>query len=153
MIGEAEYDGVPAWLSSQFSPPAHAYPWPLNNTSGFSTWACGYFTQQISQSFQELYTNHKAEFARVWREIALRFRDNSGVLGYELMNEPWTGDFYQDLSLLLPGNAGYYLLEPFYNVASAAIREVDEEKLIFWEPVTYAYFVNVCISPHSSPQL
>ena len=46
--------------------------------------------------------------------------------------------------MLLPGNAGYYLLEPFYNWASAAIREVDDEKLIFWEPVTYAYFINVC---------
>ena len=48
--------------------------------------------------------------------------------------------------MLLPGNAGYYLLEPFYNWASAAIREVDDEKLIFWEPVTYAYFINVCIT-------
>ena len=46
--------------------------------------------------------------------------------------------------MLLPGNAGYELLEPFYNSASAAIREVDDEKIIFWEPVTYAYFINVC---------
>ncbi len=37
------------------------------------------------------------------------------ILGYELMNEPWTGDIYQDLSLLLPGNAGGKLLEPFFN--------------------------------------
>ena len=43
----------------------------------------------------------------------------------------------------MPGNAGYELLEPFYNVASDAIREVDDEKIIFYEPVTYAYFVNV----------
>ena len=46
--------------------------------------------------------------------------------------------------MLLPGNAGYHLLEPFYNAAHQAIREVDDEKIIFWEPVTYAYFVNVC---------
>ena len=57
-----------------------------------------------------------------------------------------TSDHWQDLSLLLPGNAGYYLLEPFYNWASAAIREVDDEKIIFWEPVTYSYFINVCSS-------
>ena len=50
---------------------------------------------------------------------------------------------YQDLSILLPGNAGYKLLEPFYNAAHEAVREVDDETLIFWEPVTYAYFVNV----------
>ena len=95
MIEEAEYDGIPAWLSSKFSPSTHAYPWPLNNTEGFTTWACGYFTEKISNSFQQLYTQHQPEFARVWREIALRFRDKSAVLGYELMNEPWTGDFYQ----------------------------------------------------------
>ena len=95
LTGEAEYDGIPAWLSSKFSPSTHPYPWPLKDTSGFSTWACGYFTERISHSFQQLYTQHQTEFARVWREIALRFRDNSGVLGYELMNEPWTGDFYQ----------------------------------------------------------
>ena len=45
--------------------------------------------------------------------------------------------------MLLPGNAGHELLEPFFNAASDAIREVDDETLIFWEPVTYAYFVNV----------
>ena len=46
--------------------------------------------------------------------------------------------------MLLPGNAVYHLLEPFYNAANEAVREVDDEKIIFWEPVTYAYFVNVC---------
>ena len=40
--------------------------------SGFSTWACGYFSQQISNSFQQLYTRHMAEFGNVWREIATR---------------------------------------------------------------------------------
>ena len=44
---------------------------------------------------------------------------------------------------MLPGNAGYELLEPFFNAASDAIRAVDDETIIFWEPVTYAYFVNV----------
>ena len=153
LIGEAEYDGIPTWLSSKFTPSAHAYPWPMKNTSEFSTWACGYFSEKISNSFQQLYTQHQPEFARVWQEIALRFRDKAAVLGYELMNEPWTGDFYQDLSLLLPGNAGYFLLEPFFNSASAAIREVDDEKIIFWEPVTYSYFINVCINQSLSPPL
>ena len=45
--------------------------------------------------------------------------------------------------MLLPGNAGHDMLEPFFNAASDAIREVDDDTIIFWEPVTYAYFVNV----------
>merc|ERR1712142_408734 len=141
--GFTGYAGVPNWLSAKFRPPAHPYPWPMYNTSGYSTWACGYFAEEISNGFQQLYQDHKTEFANFWRQVALRFRGDPAILGYELMNEPWTGDMYRDGSLLLPGNAGYELLEPFYNVASDAIREVDDETIIFWEPVTYAYFVNV----------
>merc|ERR1719410_1787799 len=138
----ATYDGIPSWLFDKMTRPEHSYPWPMKDTSGFSTWACGYFSQQISNSFQQLYTRHMAEFGNVWREIATRFRNMPEILGYELLNEPWTGDFYQDLSILLPGNAGYELLEPFFNAASDTIRAVDDETIIFWEPVTYAYFVN-----------
>jgi endoglycosylceramidase len=65
------------------------------------------------------------------------------VLGYELLNEPWTGDVYSDASLILPGNAGHHLLEPFFNRASQAIRAVDNQTIIFWEPVTYAYLIQV----------
>jgi len=140
---KADYEGVPRWLSSKFKPPEHAYPWPMNNTHGFSTWACGYFSQEISNGFQQLYTEHKKEFAEFWRQVAIRFRNNPAILGYELMNEPWTGDIFSDASIILPGNAGYELLEPFFNAASDAIREVDDETIIFWEPVTYSYIVNV----------
>jgi len=139
---KAGYAGVPGWLSSKFEPPTHPYPWPMYNTSGYTTWACGYFTQEITNGFQQLYDNHKQEFANFWRQMAQRFKNNPAILGYELMNEPWTGDLYQDASLILPGKAGFELLEPFYNAASDAIREVDDETIIFWEPVTYAYFVN-----------
>ena len=95
LTSKLEYDGIPKWLSDKFPPPDHPYPWPMKDDSGYSTWACGYFTEEISHGFQELYTKHQHEFARVWREIAARFRDMSAVLGYELMNEPWTGNFYE----------------------------------------------------------
>ena len=138
----ASYNGIPRWLSSQFRSPDHAFPWPMKDRSGFSTWACGYFTQEIANGYQQLYTEHKEEFANVWRQIAGRFKGMPEILGYELLNEPWTGDFFEDLSILLPGNAGHELLEPFFNSAHEAVREVDTETLLFWEPVTYAYIVN-----------
>ena len=31
------------------------------------------------------------------------------------------------------------MLEPFFNHAHSAIRSLDNETLVFWEPVTYAY--------------
>jgi hypothetical protein len=78
-----------------------------------------------------------------------RFGGRSWILGYELLNEPWTGDVFMDASLILPGNAGGQLLEPFFNRASDAIRAVDNETIVFWEPVTYAYLVQV----HATPKI
>ena len=63
-------------------------------SSQYTTWACGYFSQDIANSFQQLYTEHREEFARFWKEIAKRLKGISEILGYELMNEPWTGDFF-----------------------------------------------------------
>ena len=117
----------------------------MKDTSGYNTWACGYFSEIVSNAFNQLYQNKAGTadyFANFWVEVAKQFKDNPAVLGYELMNEPWTGDIFQDASLLLPGNAGKNLLEPFFNRASDAIRAVDDETLVFWEPVTYSYFVN-----------
>jgi len=142
LTGAAGYWGIPAWLAAKLRPADHPYPWPMADTAGFTTWACGYFTQEISNQFGQLYTEHRREFAAVWRGVAKRFAGNPSILGYELLNEPWGGDIYSDASLLLPGNAGYSMLQPFYEAASEAIREVDDETIIFWEPVTYAYFVN-----------
>ena len=70
--GFTGYPGVPNWLSAKFRPPAHPYPWPMYNTSRYSTWACGYFAEEISNGFQQLYQEHKTEFANFWRHVALR---------------------------------------------------------------------------------
>lgn len=140
-----EYWGIPEWVYNKMEAPEHPYPWPMKDTSGFNTWACGYFSQTVSNAFQQLYSNKAGTadyFANFWVQVAKRFMNNTAVLGYELMNEPWTGDIFQDASLLLPGNAGHDLLEPFFNRASDAIRTIDDQTIIFWEPVTYAYFVN-----------
>jgi len=142
LTGVDGYWGIPPWLYAKMAPPAHPYPWPMKSKAGYTTWACGYFSQEISNNFEQLYTEHKQEFANVWKEIAKRFKGNPNILGYELLNEPWSGDIYRDTSLLLPGNAGFLHLQPFFEAASAAIREVDDETIIFWEPVTYGYYVN-----------
>ena len=47
-----------------------------------------------------------------WKTLAKRFRKHSSVLGYEVLNEPWAGNIFQDMSLLLPGVAGGRNLEP-----------------------------------------
>jgi len=59
-----------------------------------------------------------------------------------LINEPWAGDIYKKLSLLLPGVAGKENLAQLYNHLNTAIRSVDEHTLIFYEPVTWSVFLN-----------
>jgi endoglycosylceramidase len=68
-------------------------------------------------SKQDIYDNVADtgdRFASIWRLIAQEFKDENGLLGYELMNEPWAGDVVADLSLALPGVAGRENLEPLY---------------------------------------
>ncbi len=104
-------------------------------------------------------------FHNIWREIAAAFHNTNGLLGYELMNEPWAGDVIQDASLMLPGVTGRKNLAPMYEEVSqkkylnlknslpcnfqthAAIRSVDDETLLFWEPVTWAYWFPLRTNP------
>ena len=34
-------------------------------------------------------------------------------------------------------------LQPFFERANSAIRSVDDTTIVFWEPVTYGYFLPV----------
>ena len=62
------------------------------------------------------------------------------VSGYELINEPFAGNIYESLSIVLPGLAGNLNLAPLYEKAAASIREVDSETIIFYEPLVWGVF-------------
>lgn len=62
-------------------------------------------------------------FCDVWRRIAGHYRNETVILGYELMNEPVAHYFDNKADL----NAK---LEPLYRRATAAIREVDRNHVI-----------------------
>jgi aryl-phospho-beta-D-glucosidase BglC (GH1 family) len=62
-------------------------------------------------------------FVEVWVEIARRYKDETILIGYDLMNEPIAT--YFDVDRLNP------LLEPLYKRAVRAIREVDRNHLVF----------------------
>ncbi|CAF3991486.1 unnamed protein product, partial [Rotaria sp. Silwood1] len=56
---------------------------------------------------------------------------------YEIINEPWAGNYLVNPTLFLPGIAGATNLQPFYNKIAKFIRSVDNDTLIFYEPVTW----------------
>ena len=69
-----------------------------------------------SESSQQL-------FCDIWRKIAARYKDESVILGYELINEP-IAPYFANMAEL---NAK---LESLHKRATAAIREVDPHHII-----------------------
>lgn len=78
----------------------------------------------------ELFTEVKNQDALIdmWRLLALRYRDEPAVGGYDLINEP------------LPkwNNQYNYMLLPLYRRLIAAIREVDQKHIIILEGAHWA---------------
>ena len=65
---------------------------------------------------------------------------------YEIINEPWAGNYFTDPTLLLPGVAGSTNLQPFYEKIAQAIRSVDNDTLIFYEPVTWGGMLTIYLT-------
>jgi len=65
---------------------------------------------------------HKRLTVALWREIALRYRDEPTLIGYDLLNEPISP--YSDERYLNP------MLEPFYREITEAIRGVNKNHVV-----------------------
>jgi aryl-phospho-beta-D-glucosidase BglC (GH1 family) len=65
----------------------------------------------------------KQKTAKIWKDIAERYADNTTIIGYNLLNEPIAHYFEKDS---LKGH-----LEPLYKRISKSIREVDQNHIIF----------------------
>lgn len=81
------------------------------------------------------YTNHKDlqdHYIMMWQKVAQRFKNNPYVIGYDLMNEPWGGDV---IKVFLTGEFERVQLTAFYKRLIPALREVEPNKYIFFEPL------------------
>ena len=88
----------------------------------------------------KLYKNYAGlldKFAAFWGLVAQTFADRESVIGYEIMNEPWCGDIYEDPTLLFPGVADRRFLQPMYDRVNEEIRKYDEEHIVLFEGVTW----------------
>ena len=76
-------------------------------------------------------------YAAAWRHVAKRFARNPGVLGYDLMNEPWPGTEFADAA---PTAAGCPAFDATAGASSRAKVDrrrsatVDTAHLVWYEP-------------------
>jgi hypothetical protein len=60
---------------------------------------------------------------RIWQKLATRYKNETAILGYDLLNEPIAHFF--DVAYFNPR------LEPLYKRITASVREVDKNHIIF----------------------
>jgi endoglycosylceramidase len=111
--------GAPAWAAVPLVPQAQWWPWESwrKHLSPAVNAAVTYFW--LSPDWQ-------ADFEQVWRAVAARFRDDPGVAGYDLYNEPHP--------LPLPPRIfEEHYLWPLYARTVAAVGAVDPNHLFIVE--------------------
>lgn len=145
-------DGVPIWaipksMSRGFPLPI-SKPGTFDNQTGYPIgktcmghpWGEFYTTFSVNEGFHALYTNkHKLldKFTNYWRTVARTFVNNDYVLAYELINEPWPGNLYNNPLVMVPHLSELFNLQRVYDHISAAIREIDPHHPICFEPVMW----------------
>ncbi|TPX57970.1 hypothetical protein PhCBS80983_g03444 [Powellomyces hirtus] len=92
-----------------------------------------------------LYSNHDGlldAFAAFWKRVVEEFRHEPNVIGYEVMNEPWSvdrrpGNHWKNPLLLLPGYASRTTLHTMHTHVASSIRVADPDALIYFEGATW----------------
>jgi endoglycosylceramidase len=127
-------EGFPDWAVLDDGLPAE----PLTGFPG------SYITSPgLNRAFDNLWANAdgpggvpiQRRYAAAWGRVASAFESDLGVLGYDLLNEPWPGtDFSTCLSTAGCPTFDTAKLAPFYRRAIAGIRAADRRHLVFYEP-------------------
>lgn len=118
-------NGFPHWaVRDDALPFAHRPVWYLN-----------YAEPALSRAFQSFYQNRdgiRSKFVQAMREVFLTLQGESNVIGYDILNEPWPGELTLDPARLRELDRAYLL--PFYNEVAKNLWEVDQGRLLFFEP-------------------
>lgn len=102
-----------------------------------------YLAYDVGNNFKRLFTNEDnltEAFANKWRQIADYFKDEENVIGYEILNEPPGTAPLEDLyHFFKKGYQNDHYLLPFYREVNKKIREVDNDTLLFYEPIVFDF--------------
>jgi len=135
-------NGMPLWALPAWTQ-GHC---PYNGSDAFSRMMRAAADFWLDEGMRE-------EYAELWGMIAVRYKDEPAIIGYDIFNEPWPGalslsavEFDRDI------------LQPFYEELTTRIRDVDPKLLIIYEPsimwdISGNHFTpmpleNIVYSPH-----
>jgi endoglycosylceramidase len=129
-------DGAPEWAIEDDDLPFEQHP----------VWSFNYFAPAVRAAFDNFFeypgehSHLQDHFADAWAAVVARFKDHPAVLGYDILNEPSPGSVYNvsDITHTPPdGEAAEFdrtLFTDFYERMITAIRQVDQDGWIFYEP-------------------
>ncbi|KAK6335046.1 hypothetical protein TWF718_010488 [Orbilia javanica] len=146
--------GAPLWfVKKDWVKPAHRMPYPQKapfkvDANGVPSeedcnsidWATSYLDFAPANAFGRLYNNYDGlgdAWAAYWKVLAKEYGSYTGVMGYDLMNEPWVGDHHANPLLLIPGVGDRENMEPLWNKGNDAIRQVDNTTIVMFEGSTW----------------
>lgn len=131
------------------------FPWPLGAPfpdkvafDGFPTrtqcaqydWGSYYLSLACATAFGNLYTNVNGlldAWAGFWGYVADNFKDIPSVLAYELINEPFTGNVFNNPWLIAPGFGTYFGILPAYDKLVEGIRKHDDKTIVIFDGATW----------------
>ncbi|WP_210115524.1 cellulase family glycosylhydrolase [Mycobacterium sp. DL99] len=141
-IIDLHQDGYSSELGGEGAP-----PWAVN-TGGLPNIQVGGFpistllNPAAQNAIGAFWANEKSpngiglqnNYSLMLENVAFYFSGNSNVIGYEIMNEPYPTAGQSLLSMLGVPYFDAQVLTPFYNQAGMAIRAVDPNTPVFFEP-------------------
>ncbi len=115
-----------------------------------SVWSFNYFQPAVTRVFDNFwaYTDGpdadlQDHFTAMWTAVAARFKDHPAVIGYDILNEPYPGSYFDKIEAATrrtvkdgAPSAAFDVerFGPFYQRVIDAIRTVDSDHWIFFEP-------------------
>jgi endoglycosylceramidase len=144
-------EGFPSWAVQDDGLPNPALGFPGNYLGNLA----------LERAFDHFWNNDPGpggvglqdRFAAAWGHVAERFRNTPGVLGYEILNEPWPGTLWEQCVVPTGCPAFDAKLGVFERRVDAQIRRVDPNTLVWYEPnVLFNDGVDTQLAPLGDPQ-
>ena len=77
-----------------------------------------YTSPEVASAFEAFWSNTAGlqdKFIDYWRVVATKFANNSNILGYDIINEPFAANLYKDSTLFTDQKKfDREVLRPFY---------------------------------------